>query len=52
VAVRLGGARLVLRQTVLLADRPIARLEVELALLSPELRPRRLPAVLAERLSV
>ena len=50
VPVRLGGARLVLRQAVLLADRPIVQLEVELALLSPELRPRRLPAVLAERL--
>ena len=51
VPARQGGARLVLRQTVLLADRPIVQLEVELALLSPELRPRRLPAALAERLA-
>ena len=51
VLLKLGGARLVLRQTVLLADQPIVQLEVELALLSPELRPRRLPAALAERLS-
>lgn len=51
VPVRLGGARLVLRQAVLLADRPIVQLQVELALLSPDLRPRRPPAALAERLS-
>ena len=51
VPVRLGGARLVLRQTVLRADRPIVELEVELALLSPELRPPRLPAALARLLA-
>ena len=51
VPVRLGGARLVLRQTVLRADRPIVELEVELALLSPELRPRQLPAALARLLA-
>ncbi len=51
VPARLGGARLVLRQTVLHGDRPIVELEVELALLSPELRPRRLPAALARLLA-
>ena len=51
VPVRLGGARLLLRQTVLRADRPIVQLEVELALLSPELKPRRLPAALARLLA-
>jgi acyl-CoA thioester hydrolase len=49
--IKLGGARLVLRQTVLRADRPIVELEVELALLSPELRPPRLPAALARLLA-
>ncbi len=42
--VRLGGVRVVLKQTVLRADAALATLEVELAVLDAEgLRPRRLP---------
>lgn len=48
--VRLGGARLVLRQVVKRGEQVLAELDVELALLSPDLRPRRLPAAVAERL--
>lgn len=48
---RLGGARMVLEQTVLLDGRaPLARLEVEIAALGPDMRPARLPAELRERL--
>jgi acyl-CoA thioester hydrolase len=44
VPVRLGGARLVVRQTVTRADEPLAVVEVELAVLDAAgLRPRRLP---------
>lgn len=45
--VRLGGARALVRQTVLRADRPLAVLDVELAVLDAEgLRPRRMPDAL------
>lgn len=40
------GARLVLAQTVLREATTIAEVEVELAFLGPDLRPRRLPASL------
>ena len=45
------GARLELRQTVERAGLPLVRLEVTLAVLDRELRPRRLPTVLAARLA-
>ena len=49
---RLGGARLVAAQTVLLDERPLVRLKVELAVLgADDLRPRRLPIEVAGRLS-
>ena len=49
---RLGGARLVAAQAVLLGERPLVRLKVELAVLgADDLRPRRLPAEVAGRLS-
>lgn len=49
---RLGGARLIALQTVLLDERPLVRVRVELAVLgADDLRPRRLPAEVAERLA-
>ncbi len=49
---RLGGARLVAAQAVLLGERPLVRIKVELAVLgADDLRPRRLPAEVAGRLS-
>jgi acyl-CoA thioester hydrolase len=52
VPVRLGGARLVVRQTVTRADRALAVLEVELAVLDAVgLRPRRLPDAVREALT-
>jgi acyl-CoA thioester hydrolase len=43
---RQGGARLVLRQDIKRDDEPLVLIEVELAFISPDLRPRRLPAQL------
>ncbi len=49
---RLGGARLVAAQAVLLGERPLVRIKVELAVLGAgDLRPRRLPAEVAGQLS-
>jgi acyl-CoA thioester hydrolase len=50
---RLGGARVVAVQTVLLDERPLVRIKVELAVLgADDLRPRRLPAEMAGRLGM
>ena len=43
---RYGGARLALRQDIKRDDEPIVRIEVELAFISLDMRPRRLPAQL------
>lgn len=46
VATRLGGASLTLLQTVRRGEVPLVRLEVEIAFVGPDGRPRRLPAAL------
>jgi acyl-CoA thioester hydrolase len=52
VPVRLGGVRMLLRQTVLRAGRALAVLDVELAVLDAAgLRPRRLPDALRAALT-
>lgn len=46
VATRLGGATLTLLQTVRRGEVPLVRLQVEVAFVGPDGRPRRLPAAL------
>lgn len=49
---RLGGARLIAAQTVLLGERPLVRLKIELAVLgADDMRPRRLPSAVAASLT-
>ncbi|WP_185983323.1 tol-pal system-associated acyl-CoA thioesterase [Aureimonas mangrovi] len=46
----LGGARVVLDQRILLGERTLVGAKVKVAVISPEGKPRRMPAAVAERL--
>ncbi len=46
----LGGARVVLDQRILRGDEVLIEAKVKVAVISPDGRPRRMPAAVAERL--